>query len=129
MVEVREGDRSGKLVESSDRRGCALQRKDVQFIASRADGCILFAVGVPRPRDIDHRRTRGHDLKREKRPIKLSSLPLGGETLTSRIVSETDPDTLGATNGDQAATIGSGWAEADRYQSVSAYLLGKGDTY
>ena len=47
VVGVREGDRSGKLVESSDQRGCALQRKDAQLVAGRADGCILFAVGVP----------------------------------------------------------------------------------
>lgn len=70
-----------------------------------------------------------HTAKRCYDPLDRRLSLLGGETLTSRIVSETDPDTLGATNGDQAATIGSGWAEADRYQSVSAYLLGKGDTY
>ncbi len=48
VVGVREEDRSGKL-ESSDQTGCALQRKDAQLVADRADGCILFAVGVPSP--------------------------------------------------------------------------------
>ena len=49
VVVEKEGGRSGKLVESSDQTGCALQRKDAQLVADRADGCILFAVGVPSP--------------------------------------------------------------------------------
>ena len=49
VVAERKEGRSGKLVESSDQTGCALQRKDAQLVADRADGCILFAVGVPSP--------------------------------------------------------------------------------